>query len=32
METLAKICIGVAIAFVLVGIIYLTFDVDFHIF
>lgn len=32
METLAKICIGVAVVFVIVGVIYLTFDIDFSIF
>lgn len=32
METLAKVCIGVAVAFVLVGVLYLVFDFDFSIF
>jgi hypothetical protein len=32
LETLAKICIGVAVLFVLVGVLYLVFDFDFSIF
>ncbi len=32
METLAKVCIGVAIVFVIVGILYLVFDFNFSIF
>ncbi len=32
METLAKICIGVAVIFILVGVLYLVFDFNFSIF
>lgn len=32
METLAKVCIGVAAVFVIVGVLYLVFDFNFSIF